>query len=260
MSNRALEQSWRKVRRLAEKHPGEWLGQDLDGDEGLRFYAGAGVPRRVLVTTKAPALWRWPRPDWPSGLVCVAAVGNITRPQAAIIEKLASDGSVPIPFVGDADPMALHTYASLRVHLGARRVRFAGMCDAVLDAIGEDDVRAHTLHTVEMSAFDRAHLRVVEGLLKPERVLGPKVSAVLRQGKQILLEAIGFRAGLVNALFEAALEVAGHGRRSVLRAGGPSRPPRRDDHGLPHPREASGAPEVQADEARFREHGRQRAP
>ena len=140
----------------------------------------------------------------------VAASGIVTRPQAAILEKLASDKSAPIAFVGDADPMGLHTYASLRGHLGAQRVRFAGICDAVLDTIGDDDVQPDRLNTLEFSAFERAHLRVVEGLAKPERVLGPHVSAVLRNGKTIQIEALSFRAGLAPALFKAALKVAGH--------------------------------------------------
>jgi hypothetical protein len=163
MSARALEQSWQQVRRLAERHPG-WLGQDLLGDAPLRIFAGARVPRRVLVVTKEAAAIRWPISDWPSGLVVVVASGIVTRPQAAILEKLASDRSAPIAFVGDADPMGLHTYVSLRGHLGAQRVRFTGICDAVLDTIGDDDVQPDRLSTLELSAFERAHLRVVEGL------------------------------------------------------------------------------------------------
>lgn len=209
MGIRALEQSWQQVRRLAERHPDGWLGQDLVGDDPLRIFAGAGVPRRVLVVTKAPAAIRWPTSDWPRGLVLVVASGIVTRPQAAIIERLASDRSAPIAFVGDADPMGLHTYVSLRGHLGAQRVRFAGICDAVLDTIGDDDVQPDRLTTLEFSAFEGAHLRVVEGLAKPERVLGPRVSAVLRNGKTIQIEALGFRAGLIPALFKAALKVAG---------------------------------------------------
>jgi hypothetical protein len=210
---RALEQSWQRVRRLAARYPDDWLGEDLLGDAPLRVFAGAGVPRRVLVVTKEAALIRWPKSDWPSGLVLVAASGIVTRPQAAILKNLASDRSAPIGFVGDADPMALHTYASLRGHLGAQRVRFTGICDAVLDTIGDDDVQPDRLGTLEFSAFERAHLRVVEGLAKPERVLGPRVSAVLRSGKTIQLEKLGFRAGLVSALFKAALEVASRRRR-----------------------------------------------
>jgi hypothetical protein len=213
MGIRALEQSWQQVRRLAEQHPDDWLGQDLVGDAPLRVFAGAGVPRRVLVVTKEPVLRRWPNSDWPSGLVLVAASGIVTRPQAAILERLASDKSAPIAFVGDADPMGLHTYISLRVHLGARRVRFTGICDAVLDTIGDDDVQPARLRTLKFSAFERAHLRVVEGLAQPERVLGPRVSAVLRNGKTIQIEALSFRAGLVPALFKAALKVAGQGGR-----------------------------------------------
>ena len=209
MGTRALEQSWQQVRRLAERHPDDWLGQDLVGDDPLRIFAGARVPRRVLVVTKEAAAMRWPKLDRPGGLVLVVASGIVTRPQAAILEKLASDRSAPIAFVGDADPMGLHTYVSLRVHLGAQRVRFTGICDAVLDTIGDDDLQPDKLNTLEFSAFERAHLRVVEGLAKPERVLGPRVSTVLRSGKTIQIEALGFRAGLVPALFKAALKVAG---------------------------------------------------
>lgn len=209
MSIRALEQSWQRVRRLAERYPDGWLGQDLVGDAPLRVFAGAGVPRRVLVVTKQPALIRWPKSDWPSGLVLVAASGIVTRPQAAVLEKLASDRSAPIAFVGDADPMALHTYACLRVHLGARRVRFTGVCDAVLDTIGDDALQPDRLGALEFSTFERAHLRVVESLVKIERALGPRVSAVLRSGKTIQIEALSFRANLLPALFEAALKVAG---------------------------------------------------
>src|SRR5437870_4285176 len=182
MGTRALEQSWQQVRRLAERHPDDWLGQDLVGDAPLRIFAGAGVPRRVLVVTKEAPLRRWPKSDWPSGLVLVAASGIVTRPQAAILEKLASDKSLPIAFVGDADPMGLHTYVSLRGHLGARRVRFAGICDTVLDTIGGDDMQPDRLSSLKCTAFEREHLRVLEGLVDPAQVLGPRVAAVLRSG------------------------------------------------------------------------------
>ena len=79
----------------------------------------------------------------------------------------------------------------------------------MLDTIGDDDVQPDRLNTLGFSAFERAHLRVVEGLVKPERVLGPRVSAVLRYGKTIQIEALSFRAGLAPALFKAALKVAG---------------------------------------------------
>jgi hypothetical protein len=146
--------------------------------------------------------------DWPSGLVPVVAAGIVTRPQATIIERLASDRSAPIAFVGHADPMGLHTYASLRHHLGAQRIRFTGICDAVLDEIGEDSVQPDKLVTLEFTALERAHLRVVEGLVNLERVLGPRVAAVLRSGRTIQIEALSFRAGLMPALFKAALAVA----------------------------------------------------
>src|SRR5262245_51345448 len=212
MGARALEQSWQQVRRLVEHHPDDWQeGYDLVGDSPLRIFgAGAGVPRRVLVVTNQPVVHRWRKSAWPSGLVIVVTAGIVTRPQAAILEKLASDKSAPIAFVGDADPVGLHTYASLRGHLGAQRVRFAGICDAVLGTIGDDDVQPDRLAKSELSPLDRAHLRLVEGLVRPERVLGPRVSAVLRSGSKIYIEALSFRAAeLVPALFKAALKVAG---------------------------------------------------
>jgi hypothetical protein len=213
---RALEQSWQQVRRLVEQYPDDWHeGYDLVGDFPLRIFgAGAGVPRRVLVVTTEAVAKRWPNSDWPSGLVIVVTAGIVTRPQAAVLEKLASDRSVPIAFVGDAEPMGLHTYASLRGHLGARRVRFTGICDAVLGTIGDDDVQPDRLAKSELSPLDRAHLRLVEGLVRLERVLGPRVSAVLRSGSKIYIEALSLRAAeLVPALFTAALKVAGQGSR-----------------------------------------------
>jgi hypothetical protein len=71
-------------------------------------------------------------------------------------------------------------------------------------------VQPDSLSKTELSPLDLAHLRVVERLVRPERVLGPRVSAVLRNGKKIYLEALSFRAAdLVPALFTAALKVAG---------------------------------------------------
>jgi len=206
---RALEQSWLRVRRLAERHPGDWEGQDLVGEAPLRVFVGERAPRRVLVVTKEAVLRRWERPDWPAGLVVVVACGMLTRAQAGVLGGLAGDTSVPIAFVGDADPMGLHTFLCLRGHLGAQRVRFCGICDAVLDIIGDKRAQPESLETLKLSAFDQAHLRVVATLAKLDQVLGPRVSAVLRNGKKIEIEALGFRADLmIPALFKAALKLA----------------------------------------------------
>lgn len=206
---RALEQSRLRVRRLAKRHPDAWGGEDLVGEDPLQIYAAAGVPRRVLVVTSAALLKRWVRSDWPEDLVVVLATGILTRTQAAIIGALASDASVPIAFVGDAGPMGLHTYLSLRVYLGPQRVRFCGICDAVLDIIGDGRAQPETLSTWELSVFDKAHLRVVVSLAKPVQVLGPRVAAILGRGRKISIVAIGFRADLIPAMFKAALKVAG---------------------------------------------------
>ncbi len=206
---RALERSRLRVRRLAERYPKEWGGEDLIGEDPLQIYAAAGVSRRVLVVTSAALLKRWARSKWPLDLVVVVATGILTRAQVAIIGGLTFDASVPIAFVGDAGPMGLHTYLSLRVYLGAQRVRFCGISDALLDVIDDDKAQPETLSTWELSAFDKAHLRVVESLAQPVQVLGPRVTAILRGGRKISIVAIGFRADLIPALFRAALKVAG---------------------------------------------------
>jgi hypothetical protein len=104
--------------------------------------------------------------------------------------------------------MGIHTYLSLKAHLGPQRVRFCGVCDVVLDLIGDDKVQPEDLCTLDFSALDHAHLRVVGALAKPEALLGPRVAAVLRDGKKIEIEALGFRADLPTALFRAALKLA----------------------------------------------------
>jgi len=202
-----LEQSWLRVRRLAKKYADDWEGQDLIGDAPLRVFAGGQAPRQVLVVTKEAIASRWQR-YWSAGLVVVVTSGIVTRAQAAVLE-LASDGLFPIPFVGDADPMGLHTYLSLRSHLGAQRVQFCGICDSVLDMMGEDEAQPERLESLELSRFDQAHLRVVEALATPEQVLGPRVAAVLRNGRKIELEALSFRADLmIPALFKAAFSLS----------------------------------------------------
>ncbi len=212
MTVRALDESWERVRRLVERHPKDWEGQDLGGEAALRVFAsGQRPPRRVLVVTKEAPVRRWSRSDWPPGLVVVVASGNLTRPQVAALGALASDKSVPVVFVGDADPMALHTFQCLRVYLGSRRVRFCGICDAVLDALGDELVQPDRLRALDLSVFDQEHLAVVTALEKPERVLGPRVAAVLRGGRKIEIEALSFRADLTPALFQAALQVSGAG-------------------------------------------------
>jgi DNA topoisomerase VI subunit A len=210
---RVVERSWSRVRQLAERHPDQWEGQDLVGEAPLRVFVGQRAARRVLVVTKEAALRRWNRSDWPVGLLVVVASGMITRAQAAVLAELAIDRSLPIAFVGDADPMSLHTYLSLRAHLGARRVRFGGICDEVLDIIGDEKAQPDSLGTLELSVFDQAHLRVVATMVKPQQVLGPRVAAVLRSGKKIEIEALSFRADLTPALFNAALRLASAGRR-----------------------------------------------
>ena len=212
-SARALEQSWLRVRRLAKRYPDGWGGEDLVGEGPLLVFTGTQGGRRVLVVTGEAALKRWERSDWPAGLVVVVAAGMLTRAQAAVIGDLASDKSVPIAFVGGADPMALHTYLTLRLHLGARRIRFCGICDSVLDSIGDDLVRPDTLSTWEQSDFDKAHLRVLATLMKPEAVLGRRVADVLGSGRKIGIAAISFRADLIPTLFKAALRLASPGRK-----------------------------------------------
>lgn len=212
-SARALDNSWAQVRKLAEKHPDEWEGQDLQGEAPLRVFVGTGAPRRVLVVTKEAPVARWNRSAWPAGLVVVVASGMLSRAQATAIAALAGGGSGTVTFVGDADPMDLHTFLSLRAHLGPERARFCGVSDGILDAMGDPDVEPERLRPRDLSAFDKAHLQVVQALVDPEVLLGPRVAAALLNGKGLEIEALSFRPGLMPALFAAALKLAS--RRSA---------------------------------------------
>lgn len=208
---RTLEQSWLQVRRLAKRYPDQWGGEDLLGEDPLRVFARSRNPRRVLVATSEAALKRWDRSEWPTGLVVVMAAGMLSQAQASIIRALAPKSSDRVAFVGDAGPMGLHTYLSLRAHLGPKRVRFCGVCDALLEMLGPDVPPPDALTTWAFSAFDRAHLRIVASLEKPEHVLGPHVATVVERGKTIPIAALSFRAGLIPALFKAALRLASEG-------------------------------------------------
>lgn len=114
----SLERAWARIRRRAEQFPDQWEGQDLVGEEPQRVLAARRSPRRALVTANFPAVSRWSPADRPAGLSVVAMSGNMSRGQAAVISQLAPDRSAPITFVGDGDPMGLHAYVTLRVHLG----------------------------------------------------------------------------------------------------------------------------------------------
>lgn len=217
MDARALGQSWGRVRKLIERYPDCWKWPELDAPYPLRVFAGANPPRRVLVTTCEPALLRWPVVDWPSGLVVVVAVGNVSRPQASVIEKLAADKSVPVAFLGDVDAYSLHTYLSLRVHLGARRVRYCGISDEVLAGIRDEAVEPKRLSTWEQSELERAHLRIVEKWLTPAETVGPRVAAVLAGGRTIGIAHLSFRAGMISALFRAAIRRAWNRKRQPSR-------------------------------------------
>lgn len=208
MTVRLLEQSWLRVRRLAERYPDEWGGEDLLGEDPLRVFAGARDPRRVLVVSSEAALKRWDRSEWPAGLVVVVATGRVSKAQANIIGAIAAKSPLPIGFVGDASPMGLHTYLSLQGYLGARRVRFCGVCDAVVRMLGRDVPSPEFLATREFSAFDRAHLRVVASLTRLEHVLGPRVAAVVGGGRAIPIASLSFRSGLMQVMFEVALSLA----------------------------------------------------
>jgi hypothetical protein len=167
------------------------------------------------VTTCEPALRRWPEAKWPSGLAVVVAVGNLSRTQASVIERLAADKSVPIAFLGDADPYCLHTYLSLKVHLGTRRVRYCGISDELLAELGDEAAEPERLRTWELGDLERAHLRIVEKELTPAKTIGPRVAAVLASGRTIGIPQLSFRAGMIPALFGAALRLAWGGKRRL---------------------------------------------
>lgn len=216
MDVRGLARSWGQVRKLVQRYPDAWEWPDLEEQFPLRIFAGAKAPRRVLVTTCEPALRRWPEGEWPTGLAVVVAVGNLSRTQASVIERLAVDKSVPIAFLGDADPYCLHTYLSLKVHLGARRVRYCGISDEVLAELDDEAVEPERLRTWRHSEVQRAHLRIVEKCLKPSKTLGPRVASVLASGRTIGIAHLSFRPGMISALFGAALRLAWGSKRRRL--------------------------------------------
>lgn len=215
---RALERSWSEVRRLAGRYPDEWEGEDLEGVDPVWVFAPPKRPRRILVVTKHAVLSRWERQRWPPDLAVVIARGMLTRGQARAVGGLDAAGRSPIRFLGDADPMDLHAYLSLRACLGARRVHYCGISDALLDRIGDDAVQPERLRTLRLSRFEREHLRVVETLIDPVRLLGPRVASLLRAGEKIETELLGFRADLIAAMFEAAVSLP-LGRGSGAAAG-----------------------------------------
>jgi hypothetical protein len=213
-----LEQAWSQVRDLAERHPGEWEGQDLGGEAPMRVFVGPRPPRRVLVVTKEAPVKRWDRSERPADVAVVVASGRLSRAQCSVLERIAATSAVPIGFIGDADPMSLHTFLALRVYLGVERVRYCGISDPVLDAIGDELVQPDRLRSLDMSTLDQEHLRVVATLIQPEQVFGPRVSAALRRGKKIQIEALSFRADLTSALFRVAvMMVTSRSRASALR-------------------------------------------
>jgi hypothetical protein len=102
---------------------------------------------------------------------------------------------------------------SLKVHLGARRVRFCGISDEVLEELHDEAVEPERLTTWEHTELERAHLQIVEKWLAPATLLGPRVAAVLASGRTIGIANLSFRARLIPALFGAVLRLA-WGRRS----------------------------------------------
>jgi hypothetical protein len=215
MTTNSLVNSWIRVRRLAQRYASDFEGHDLTGEMPLRVYAGERSAGRVLVTTNDPVVRRWGRAARPRDLAVVVTAGILTSGQAALIARLSSRNAGPIPFVGDADPMSLHAFISLRAYLGARNVRFCGICDEMLDGLGDERARPDSIESLELSAFDQAHLRILAGLADLDEVLGPRVSAVLAGGRKIELEALSFRADVIPAFLGLALRV------------GVRRPPRR---------------------------------
>jgi hypothetical protein len=221
---RQLEQSWLRVRRLAKRFPDQWGGEDLLGVDPLRIFGGTRSPHRVLVVSSEAALKRWNRSDWPPDLVVVLVAGMVSEAQASIIGAVAAKSPLPIGYIGDASPMGLHTYFSLQHHLSARRIRFCGVCDELLSMLGQGVPPPERLTTWDHSAFDRAHLRVVASLADPEQVLGPLVAAVVRSGRTIPVAALSYRAGLIQAMFEAALTRAARKKGGRHESGGLARP------------------------------------
>jgi hypothetical protein len=80
-------------------------------------------------------------------------------------------------------------------------------------ALGPSWGRVRTLSTWEQSELERAHLRIVERWLAPAGTVGPRVAAVLAGGRTIGIAHLSFRAGMISALFRAALRLAWNRKR-----------------------------------------------
>ncbi len=205
MSVNAIERSWLEVRRLAQRYSNAETRHDLNSGMPLRVYAhGSGVGR-VLVTTNDPALRRSALMSSSEDLASVVVSGYVSSGQAAAIARLSSGRFGPIAFVGDADPLSLHIFVSLREYMGPAKIAFCGICDRMLAKLNEARATPAVVESLEQSAFDRAHLRVLRRLTELEDVVGPEVSAVLASGRKIELEALSFRADVIPAFFRLAL-------------------------------------------------------
>ena len=53
---------------------------------------------------------RWPEAEWPTGLVVVVAVGNVSRPHASVIERLAAEISASVRQAGIGEDEFFDTY------------------------------------------------------------------------------------------------------------------------------------------------------
>lgn len=92
----------------------------------------------------------------------------------------------------------------------ARRIRYL-----VQDAAA---VELRQLRRWEHTALQRAHLRIIERLVQPPKILGPQVASVLDAWQTIRVAYLSIRTGMVPALVRASLRLAwGRGRRPPIR-------------------------------------------
>ena len=97
-------------------------------------------------------------------------------------------GTRELLFLGDMDPADLMVFAWLRSSLGPRRVTFAGVNDALLEAAG---LSATTALGIPLVPSEQRSLTVLRRVL-PEiaSTVGPNCARMLEQGRKIELEGV----------------------------------------------------------------------
>jgi hypothetical protein len=153
----------------------------------------------------------------PKGSALSAFCGPIADVYASHVAFEAKRRGVGVTFVGDLDPLDMTAYLSLAIRLRDEgvEVRYAGVNDQWLDACTRfllDASRSlqQAAVTIQMSTFEREHLRLIERLAVDwKQIIGPNALELLRFGLKLELEGAtnpqfyrpGFSVAIENLLF-----------------------------------------------------------